>query len=409
MGVDRIPLRLICAASLAALLSLAGCGQKQAPPPPPPPEVGVVTLQPRSVAVTTELPGRTAPYLVAQVRARVDGIVLKRDFKEGSVVKSGQLLYQIDPAPFQATLASAKASLAKAQASLASAHAQAERYKTLVAANAVSKQDYDNAVATQGESAADVATGKAAVQTAQINLGYTNVVSPINGRIGTSQVTEGAYVQASAATLMATVQQIDPIYVDLTETTNDVLRLRREMASGQLQLAAPNQVKVNLTLDDGTEYPQAGTFQFSDITVDQGTGSVTVRAIFPNRGGELLPGMFVRARIHEGSNDQALLVPQVGITHDQKGQPTALVVGPDNKVAVRTLTTVRTMGDEWQVSSGLKAGDRVIVEGVLKVQPGMTVKPVEAKLKKTASGYTPTSEAQAETTAPGASSDSQAQ
>lgn len=408
MGVDRIPLRLICAASVAASLLLAGCG-KQAAPPPGPPEVGVLTLQPRSVAVTTELPGRTSAYLVAQVRARVDGIILKRDFKEGSLVKAGQLLYQIDPAPFEATLASAKATLAKAQASLATARAQAARFKTLVAANAVSKQDYDNAVATEGEAAADVASGKATVQTAQINLGYTKVVSPITGRIGTSQVTEGAYVQSSAATLMATVQQIDPIYINLTESTTDVLRLRREMASGQLQLAAPNKVKVNLTLDDGSAYPQAGTFQFSDITVDQGTGSVTVRAIFPNPDGLLLPGMFVRARIHEGSNDQALLVPQVGITHNAKGQPTALVVGPDNKVAVRTLTTVRTVGDQWQVSSGLKAGERVIVEGVLKAQPGMTVKPVEAKLKKSTSGYIPASEAQAETTAPGASSDSQAQ
>jgi membrane fusion protein (multidrug efflux system) len=409
MGVDRIALRLISAAGVAASLLLAGCGQKPAAAPPPPPEVGVMTLQPRSLAVTTELPGRTSAYLVAQVRARVDGIILKRDFKEGSLVKAGQLLYQIDPAPFEATLASAKATLAKAQASLATAQAQAARFKTLVAANAVSKQDYDNAVATQGEAAADVASGKAAVQTAQINLGYTKVVSPITGRIGTSQVTEGAYVQASAATLMATVQQIDPIYINLTESTNDVLRLRREMAGGQLQLAAPNKVKVNLTLDDGSEYPQAGTFQFSDITVDQGTGSVTVRAIFPNADGELLPGMFVRARIHEGSNDQALVVPQVGITHNQKGEPTALVVGPDNKVESRTLTTVRTVGNQWQVSSGLKAGERVIVQGTMKVQPGMTVKPVEAQLKTPISGYIPTSEAQAETTAPGASSASQAQ
>jgi len=312
------------------------------------------------------------------VRARVDGIVLTRDFVEGSDVKTGQRLYLIDPAPYKAAYDSARATLAKAQANLVSVKAQAERYKVLVAANAVSKQDYDNAVAAQGQAEADVASGQAAVETAAINLGYTAVVSPITGRIGKSQVTPGAYVQASAATLMSTVQQIDPVYVDLTQSSLDGLRLRRELANGDLQMAGKNQAKVTLTLEDGTQYPVSGTLQFSDITVDQGTGSVTVRAVFPNPKHVLLPGMFVRASLIEGVNDRAILVPEIGVTHDQKGQATAMVVGPDNKVAIRPLVATRTQGDNWVVDGGLKPGDRVIVAGLQKIQPGMTVKAVDA-------------------------------
>jgi membrane fusion protein, multidrug efflux system len=332
------------------------------------------------VPISTELPGRTSAYLVAQVRARVDGIVLKRDFKEGGEVKTGQRLYQIDPAPYIAALNSATASLQKAEANLASMTAQAERYKVLVAANAVSKQDYDNAISTQGQAAADVATGKAAVAMAQINLGYTNVVSPITGRSGPSLVTEGAYVQASAATLMTTVQQIDPVYVDLTQSSVEGLQLRRDIASGQLKLNGPNQAKVTLLLEDGTQYPTAGSLQFTDITVDPGTGSVTVRAIFPNPRFVLLPGMFVRARIEEGVNENAFLVPQVGVTHDPKGQATALVVGPDSKVAVRPLQLRGTTGTQWIVEGGLNDGDRVIVAGVQKVQPGAVVQAVESQM-----------------------------
>jgi membrane fusion protein (multidrug efflux system) len=378
MRVERVPFRLISAATAAVLL--AACGQKPSAPPPQTPEVGVITVQPTAVPVVTELPGRTSAFLVAQVRARVDGIVLQRGFTEGADVKAGQRLYKIDPAPYIATLNNAKAALAKAQANLATTTAQANRYKVLVAANAVSKQDYDNAVAAQGQAAADVAAGKAAVDTAQINLGYTDVTSPISGRIGLSQVTPGAYVQASAATLMSTVQQLDPVYVDLTQSSLDGLKLRRQVQEGRLKTSGPNAAKVTLILEDGRPYPVPGKLQFSDVTVDQTTGSVTVRAVFPNPQHVLLPGMFVRARIEEGVNDRALVVPQIGITHDPKGNPTALVVGPDNKVVVRPLVTAGTQGVNWIVDSGLNPGDRVIVQGVDKVRLGMTVKVAAAQL-----------------------------
>lgn len=389
-----------CAAVIAAVFLVSACGKDNAPPPKATPEVTVITVQPQSVPVTTELPGRVNAYLSADVRARVDGVVLRRDFVEGSDVKAGQHLYLIDPAPYKAALDSAKATLAKAQANLVSVKAQAERYKILVAANAVSKQDYDNAVAAQGQAEADVASGQAAVETAAINLGYTDVVSPISGRIGKSQVTPGAYVQASAATLLSTVQQIDPVYVDLTQSSLDGLRLRRELASGDLQMVNKNQAKVTLLLEDGSVYPLSGTVQFSDITVDQGTGSVDVRAVFPNPKHVLLPGMFVRARLIEGVNDRAILVPEIGVTHDQKGDATALIVDANNKVELRTLQTTRTLGDNWVVEGGLKAGDRVIVAGLQKVQPGATVKVVE---------QAPAASAVAAEPASGAASDAKAQ
>ncbi|WCM19177.1 efflux RND transporter periplasmic adaptor subunit [Paraburkholderia bryophila] len=381
MRVERVPFRLISAATAAVLL--AACGPKQSAPPQQTPEVGIITVQPTSVPVVTELPGRTSAFLVAQVRARVDGIVLRREFTEGGEVKAGQRLYKIDPAPYIATLNNAKATLAKAQANLVSTTAQANRYKVLVAANAVSKQDYDNAVASEGQAAADVAAGKAAVDTAQINLGYTDVTSPVTGQIGVSQVTPGAYVQASAATLLATVQQLDPVYVDLTQSSLDGLKLRREVQEGRLKTSGPDAAKVSLILEDGRTYSEKGKLQFTDVTVDQSTGSVTVRALFKNADKVLLPGMFVRARIEEGVNDNALVVPQVGITHDQKGQPTALVVGDDNKVALRQLVTSGTYGSNWVVESGLKAGDRVIVAGTEKARPGQQVKPVAAQLPAT--------------------------
>lgn len=376
MRFGRNSTRLIYAVAAVSALLLAGCAKKQTPSPKPF-EVGVVTVHAQSVPVTTELPGRTSAYLVAQVRARVDGIVLHREFTEGGQVKAGQRLYQIDPAPYRAALDSARATLQKARANLSSTSALAARYKVLVAAHAVSQQDYDNAAAAQAQAAADVAAGKAAVETARINLGYTDVISPITGTIGVSNVTPGAYVQASAATLMATVQQTDPIYVDVTQSTVDLLRLRRELANGRLQSAGPNEAKVKLVLDDGSIYPLEGKLEFTDITVDQTTGTVTLRAVFPNPKHELLPGMFVRARLAEGVNDRAILVPQIGVTHDAKGTPTALVVGADDKVVLRTLSASQTYGNDWIVNSGLKPGDKVIVAGVQKVQPGMTVKPVE--------------------------------
>jgi membrane fusion protein (multidrug efflux system) len=360
---------------LAALVALGGCGGAKPPASPQPPEVSVVTVHRESVAVTTELPGRTAAYLVAQVRGRVDGIVLKREFTEGGDVEAGERLYQIDPAPYRAALDVALGALQKARANLAAMTSQAERYKILVAGNGVSRQEYDNAVAAQGQAAADVASAKAAVQTARINLGYTDVVSPISGRTGPSLVTQGAYVQASTATLLTTVQQIDPIYVDLNETSVAGLQLRRDAASGRLKLA--DQARVTLTLEDGAPYPAAGKLQFTDITVDPGTGSVTVRAVFPNPDHVLLPGMFVRASIEQGVNDQALLVPQTGVTHNPQGQATALVVGTDGKVELRTIQASRTSGANWVVDGGLKDGERVIVSGVQKVQPGMAVRTVD--------------------------------
>jgi membrane fusion protein (multidrug efflux system) len=366
---------------LAALVVLGGCVGAKEPPPAPPPEVSVVTVRKTSVPVVTELPGRTSAYLVAQVRGRVDGIVLKREFTEGGDIKAGQRLYQIDPAPYRAALDMALGTLQKAEANLAATSSQAERFKILVGGNGVSQQEYDNAIATQGQAAADVASGKAAVQTARINLGYTDVVSPITGRTGPSLVTQGAYVQASAATLLTTVQQIDPIYVDLTQTSVAGLQLRRDVANGQLKLNGPNQAKVTLTLEDGARYPAPGKLQFTDITVDPGTGSVTVRAVFPNPDHVLLPGMFVRASIEEGVNDNALLVPQAGVTHNPQGQATALVVGPDNKVVVRTIQASRTSGVNWVVDGGLQDGERVIVSGVQKMQPGMIVRSVEAPTK----------------------------
>ncbi len=366
--------------SLAVALGLAaGCGNKSVVTAAPRPvEVGVVTLAPTSVTLTKELPGRTSAFRVAEVRARVNGIVLKRLFTEGSDVKEGQQLFAIDPAPYRAALDSAKAALARAEANAANARLQAERYTDLVRDNAISKQEYENAIAALKASDADAAAGRAAVQTARINLGYTTVTSPVRGRIGRSAVTEGAYVQQAQATLLATVQQLDPVYVDLTQSSVDALRLRRDLAEGKLESAGQGQAKVKLVLEDGREYGLAGALQFTDVTVDPGTGSIALRALFPNPRGELLPGMFVRARLDQGVNPEALLVPQQGVTRDQKGLPTALVVNAAKKVERRQLVTERAIGDAWLVTSGVKAGDQVIVEGLQKVRPGVEVTPVPA-------------------------------
>ncbi|WP_027794244.1 efflux RND transporter periplasmic adaptor subunit [Paraburkholderia acidipaludis] len=378
MRVERVPFHLISIATAAVVL--AACGQKQSAPPQQTPEVGVVTVQPTAVPVVTELPGRTNAFLVAQVRARVDGIVLRREFTEGALVKAGQRLYKIDPAPYIAALNSAKATLAKAQANLVTQNALVARYKVLVSANAVSKQDYDNAVAAQGQAQADVDAGRASVDTAQINLGYTDVISPVTGQVGISQVTPGAYVQASQATLMSTVQQLDPMYVDLTQSSLDGLKLRRDVQEGRLKTSGPNAAKVTLVLEDGRSYKEQGKLQFTDVTVDQTTGSVTVRALFPNPDRVLLPGMFVRARIEEGVNDSAYLVPQIGVQHDQKGQASVLVVDSANKVESHVIQTSGTQGQDWIVDGGLNPGDRVIVQGTEKVRPGATVKTVDAQL-----------------------------
>ena len=367
---------LASAAALAAGMALSGCTPAQSANPAPPTavQVSVITVHRTSVPLTMDLPARISPYLVAQIRARVDGIVQKREFTEGSEVKAGQRLYQIDPAPYVAALNSAKAALLKAQANLASASALAERDKVLVAANAVSRQDWDNAVAAQGQAQADVGTAKAMVATAQINLDYTSVTSPITGRSGPSLVTQGAYVQAGAATLLTSVQQIDPIYVEITQPSVAGLQLRRDMATGQVKATGAGPAKVTLTLEDGSPYPVAGSLQFSDITVNPTTGSVTMRAVFPNPHLVLLPGMFVHARIEQGALDNVMLVPEVAVTHNPQGQATALVVDAGNHAAQRTLQLKGTRGDQWIVEGGLADGDRVIVSGLQKVQPGSLVR-----------------------------------
>ena len=345
-------------------VALTACNAKKGPPPPPPPvAVKVVTLAPQSVSLTTDLPGRTVPYRVADIRPQVSGVILKRMFVEGSDVKEGQQLYQIDPALYQAAYDSAAATAE-------SARLQAERYKPLAEANAVSKQDYDNAVAA-------AAQNKASAETAHINLVYTKLLSPISGRTGRSSVTEGALVTANQATALATVQQLDPIYVDVTQPSAVLLRLKRELAAGKLVQAGANEAEVHLMLEDGSTYKSVGKMQFAEVQVDQTTGSVTLRALFPNPDKLLLPGMFVQEQIEEGSRTDALLVPQVAITHNQKGDPTALVVNGENKVELRTLVTERAIGDKWLVTDGLKAGERVIVEGIQFAKPGSEVKPEE--------------------------------
>lgn len=367
-------------AAAPLLLAVAACNRAPAGPPPPPApvEVGVVTVTPTAVTLTRELPGRTSAFRVAEVRARVNGIVLKRLFTEGADVKEGQRLFLIDPAPYQAALDGARAALARAEANLANARLQAQRYADLVKDNAVSQQEHDNAMAALKAQEADVAAARAAEQQARINLGYTAVTAPVSGRIGRSAVTEGAYVQASQATLLATVQQLDPVYVDLSQSSAEVMRLRRDLESGRLQSAGAGRAKVKLVTEDGREYGATGALQFTDVTVDPSTGSISLRALFPNPKGELLPGMFVRARLEEGVNPQALLVPQVGVTRDPKGNPIALVVGADRKVERRQLVTDRAVGDAWLVTSGVKPGEQVIVEGLQKVRPGAAVNPVPA-------------------------------
>ena len=352
----------VCPAVLAVVL-LTGCGHRAPPPAAPPPKVSVVTVQAQAVPITTELPGRVAGYRTADVRPQVNGIILKRLFIEGRDVKAGQQLYQIDPAPYQASYDSAVAAHA-------SARALAERYKPLADANAVSKQDYDNAVASHLQA-------QAAVETARINLIYTRVLSPITGRIGRSLFTEGALVTANQADALATVQQLDPVYVDVTQPTTTLVRFQREAAAGLLKQNEKGQALVRVRLEDGSDYAHPGTLEFSEVTVDEGTGSVTLRALVPNPERLLLPGMFVREEIQEGVRQGAVLAPQQGVSHDQKGEPNALVVGPDNTVELRTLTTDRAVGDQWLVTSGLKPGDRVIVEGIQSAKPGAKVVPEE--------------------------------
>ena len=365
-------------ALMALTILLGGCdsGHGQQAAPPPVPEVATVTIQPQQVELTTELPGRTSPYLVAEIRPQVNGIIKKRLFREGSDVKAGQLLYQIDPAPFQVALDSAKASLGKAQANLPSIRLKTERYKELLVDKAVSRQDYDDAAAAMEQARAEIEYWKAAVEAARINLGYTRVTAPISGRIGKSSVTDGALVTAYQPTSLATIQQLDPIYVDVTQSSAELLRLKRNLEAGRLSADGKNGKKVCILLEDGNLCPQEGTLQFRDVTVDPATGSFTLRIVVPNPNHLLLPGMFVRAAVQEGIAAQAILVPQQGVSRTPKGEPVALVVDEAGKVQQRMLNLNRAIGDQWLVSSGLSAGDRLIVEGMLNVRPGATVKAV---------------------------------
>lgn len=342
--------------------SAVSCSRTQAPPPTPVPEVATVTVARQQVLLTTELPGRTSPYLIAEIRPQVNGLILKRLFTEGSDVKEGQILYQIDPAPFQAALD-------RAEANLPSLRSRASRYKEALGDKAISQQDVDDADAALKEAEAEI-------DSARISLNYTRVVSPIDGRIGKSSVTDGAIVTAYQPEALATIQQLDPIYVDVPQSTTELLRLQRRLEQRRISRDGTNANTVRLILGDGTMYPLEGALQFRDVSVDPTTGSVILRMVFPNPDGVLLPGMFVRTVVKEGVNDQAILIPQQAVSRDPKGNPTALIVDASGKVQQRMLSLDRTVGDQWLVSSGLAPGDRVIAEGMQKVRPGASVKEV---------------------------------
>jgi len=382
------------AAVLAIALVLAGCDKGQANGAEAghggaAAQVTVLTLQPKPVPVTAELAGRTTAYQVAEVRPQITGVVKARTFTEGSEVKAGQVLYQVDSASYEAALASARATLAKAEANLTTTQLKAGRYDELAGIDAVSKQSRDDAQAALKQAQAEVAAAQAAVRTAQIELGYTRVSAPTAGRIGRSSVTAGALVTANQASALATVQQLDPIYVDVTQTSAEMLRLQRDLSEGRLQRSGDGQAKVKLLLEDGSTYPLEGKLQFSELSVDTTSGSVTLRAVFPNPKRLLLPGMYVRAVVEKGVSEQGILVPQAAVSRDAKGNATALVLGTDGKVQARTLQTTQSVGDQWLVSSGLKAGDKLIVDGLQKVQPGAPAQGVEASASSAAPAAAP--------------------
>ncbi|MDX9715615.1 MAG: efflux RND transporter periplasmic adaptor subunit [Dissulfurispiraceae bacterium] len=372
--------------TLLAFVAAAGCKKNNtaAMSPAGPPEVGIVEIKAERLELTTELPGRTAPHIIAEVRPQVGGIIQKRLFTEGTDVKEGDVLYQIDPASYQAAYNSAKAALARSEANLTPAKLRAERFAELVKINAISKQEYDDASAQHMQAKAEVEASKAALDTARINLGYTKITAPISGKIGRSAVTTGALVSANQTAPLAIIQQLDPIYVDITQSSSDMLKLKQAMASGLLKKPASDQPKVRLMLEDGSKYPLEGRLRFSEVTVDQSTASITLRTVFPNPHGVLLPGMFVRATVMEGINDRAILVLQRGVTRNPAGEAIVMVVGTENKVEPRVIKTARAVGDRWLVTEGLKPGDRVIVEGIQRTGPGSIVKPVLFESKTTA-------------------------
>ena len=399
-----LPRRLLpVGAAVLLAVALAACGDKKDPAAagpggpggaPPPPEVGVVTVQPGTVSLSTELPGRLESSRVAQVRARATGILTKRVFTEGSDVRAGQVLYHVDPAPYQAAQQSAQAQLAQAQASLANASALVARFRPLVAANAVSKQEFDAAVAAEKAAQAQVAAGRAAVRTASINLGYATVTAPISGRIGRSLVTEGALVSAQEGTQLAVIQQTNPLYVNLTQPAGDVLQQRQALQSGQLARSGTNAARVQILLENGQPYAEAGRLLFTDLTVDPGTGQVSLRAEVPNPGGLLMPGMYVRARVEQAEIANAILLPQQAVTRGSQGD-SLMVVASDGSVAPREIKIEGAHGQDWIVTDGLKPGEQVMVEGAMKLMMGAkVVKPVPWQ-QKTASA--PTNSAQAAT------------
>ncbi|EMW3574564.1 efflux RND transporter adaptor subunit AcrA [Yersinia enterocolitica] len=375
MSKNRGVMPLAAILVLSGSLVLIGCNDKDAAQAhaQQAPEVGIVTLKAAPLNIITELPGRTSAFRVAEVRPQVSGIILKRNYVEGSDVTAGTSLYQIDPATYQAAYDSAKGDLAKAQAAAEIARLTVNRYKPLLGTNYISKQEYDQAVSNSMQANAAVVAAKAAVESARINLAYTQVTSPISGRTGKSSVTEGALVTSGQATALTTVQQLDPMYVDVTQSSDEFLRLKKELADGTLK-QENGKAKVRLLLENGSEYAETGTLEFSGVTVDETTGSITIRAIFPNPNEALLPGMFVRARLDEGVRPDALLVPQQGVTRNPRGEATAMVVGADDKVELRTLVANQAIGNKWLVTEGLKAGDRLIVSGLQKIRPGVQVK-----------------------------------
>lgn len=378
------PSALFCA---LAVLALTGCDNSSGntAQTATPPTVTVVTLTPQAQAIVSELPGRTLAWRVAEVRPQVSGIVLKRVFTEGSDVVAGQTLYQLDAAPFQASADSAQAAVAQAEASARMAQVTLNRYRSLTAAQYVSRQDVDRALATAAQTRAAVDVAKAALASSRINLGRSTITAPISGRIGRSTVTEGALVQDAQSKALVTVQQLDPIYVDVTQSGGAFLHLQQAFASGQLQQKA-GRAQVSIVLGDGSVYARRGSLAFSDVTVDQTTGSITLRAVVPNPDHRLLPGMFVRARLDQGTNPQALLIPQQAVTRTPRGEATTMVVGSDNKVEIRPIQVAQAAGDRWQVVSGLQAGERVIVSGVQRAQPGMVVSPQAATPASSATG-----------------------
>ncbi len=377
------PRALIVLIALLAACSPEGAGKPPGPgaASPQAPQVSVVTLEPRRLALTTVLPGRTSAFRIAEIRPQVNGLVLRRLFEEGSEVKEGQVLYRIDPAPFQAALDNARAALGRAEANLPAVRAREERLRALLEEGAVSRQDYDDVSAALKQATAEIAYWQAQVETARIHLGYTQITAPIAGRIGKSSITDGAIVTAYQPLPLATIQQIDPIYVDVPQSSAELLRLNRRLAAGRLKPDPQARHAVRLFLEDGTPYPHEGSLQFRDITVDPATGAVTLRMVFPNPQGVLLPGMFVRAEIHEGVLEQAILAPQPGIQRNPKGEPFAYVVDAGGKVEIRPLVLEREIGSDWLVTSGLAAGDRLIVEGLQALRmlrPGTPVTVREA-------------------------------